>query len=618
MISKGRFGRRFVRFALLLLFVASPIRIIANDGSYLSPSAVVANSDGTKLYLAASTANHVAEFDVASDSVARRFALSAPPSAIALSADGSEMYVATASPEGRVYVIQLADGLTDHIAIGHSPEAVALSPDGTTLYVCNRFSNNVSIVDLTARQTRTTIPVIREPVACVVTADGETLFIANALPAGRSDTDYVAAAVSVIDTASQKTVETIRLPNGSTALQAMCLSPDSRYVYVTHILARYQLPTTQLERGWVNTNAVSILDVRTRQLLNTVLLDDVDRGAANPWGVACSENGRYLCVAHAGTHELSVIDRAGLHERLAKAAAGERVTEVSASAETVRDDLAFLAGLRRRVSLKGNGPRGLTVAGSRVYAAEYFSDSLAEVHIGADAIGPVRSHRLGPGKPMTDVRRGEMLFHDATICFQQWQSCASCHPGDGRVDGLNWDLLNDGIGNPKNTKSLLLTHDTPPAMSTGVRKNADTAVRSGIKHILLAVRPEADALAIDAYLKSLNPVPSPHLIDGKLSESARRGEKLFDEAGCADCHPAPLRTDLSSYDVGTSQGVNQGQAMDTPTLVELWRTSPYLHDGRAENLDRLLTQYNPHDRHGRTSKLTRQQMSDLIEFILSQ
>jgi cytochrome c peroxidase len=47
----------------------------------------------------------------------------------------------------------------------------------------------------------------------------------------------------------------------------------------------------------------------------------------------------------------------------------------------------------------------------------------------------------------------ERLFHDATIGHQSWQSCASCHP-DGRAGGLNWDLLNDGIGNPKNTKSV--------------------------------------------------------------------------------------------------------------------------------------------------------------------
>ena len=62
------------------------------------------------------------------------------------------------------------------------------------------------------------------------------------------------------------------------------------------------------------------------------------------------------------------------------------------------------------------------------------------------------------------MHEGERLFNDTTLCHQRWQSCASCHP-DGRTDGLNWDLLNDGIGNPKNTKSLLLASEKPPEMA---------------------------------------------------------------------------------------------------------------------------------------------------------
>ncbi len=72
-----------------------------------------------------------------------------------------------------------------------------------------------------------------------------------------------------------------------------------------------------------------------------------------------------------------------------------------------------------------------------------------------------RSIRLAPEKPMTQERQGELYFNDARLYRQGWQGCASCHP-DGRGDGLNWDLVNDGIGNPKNTKSMLWAHCTPP------------------------------------------------------------------------------------------------------------------------------------------------------------
>jgi cytochrome c peroxidase len=211
------------------------------------------------------------------------------------------------------------------------------------------------------------------------------------------------------------------------------------------------------------------------------------------------------------------------------------------------------------------------------------------------------------------------LFNDATICFQGWQSCATCHSQDARVDGLNWDLLNDGLGNPKNTKSLLLAHQTPPAMSTGIRETAQTAVRAGIEHILFSVQPETVATALDHWLSSLRPVASPHLVDGKLSTRAQRGRRLFQSArvGCAGCHPAELWTNLEHYDVGTSGAFDNGTTLfDTPSLVELWRTPPYLHDGSAATLREVLTTHNPADHHGHTSDLTREQIDDLIEFLL--
>jgi cytochrome c peroxidase len=223
---------------------------------------------------------------------------------------------------------------------------------------------------------------------------------------------------------------------------------------------------------------------------------------------------------------------------------------------------------------------------------------------------------LAGARPLNLVRRGELNFNDASLCFQGWQSCASCHP-DGRVDGLNWDLLNDGLGNPKNTKNMLLTHRTPPAMSLGVRETAETAVRAGIRNIQFAIRPEADAVAIDEYLKSLQPEPSPRLVKGKLSPAAQRGKRVFIRASCGQCHPEPLFTDLKPYNVGTGKDREINAELDTPTLVEAWRTAPYLHDGRAATIHEVLVNFNVNDRHGATSRLTPQQLSDLAEYILS-
>jgi len=218
---------------------------------------------------------------------------------------------------------------------------------------------------------------------------------------------------------------------------------------------------------------------------------------------------------------------------------------------------------------------------------------------------------------MTPVRKGEMFFHDADLCFQNWQSCSSCHP-DARTDGLNWDLLNDGMGNPKQTKSMLLAHRTPPAMMGAVRENAEAAVRAGIRFIQFSVRPEEDAVAIDEYLKSLKPVPSPHLVDGRLSDGAKRGEALFVSTGCASCHVPPLFTDLQTHDVGTGRNMDKDRKFDTPTIIENWRTAPYLYDGRAATMMDVIKRCNPADAHGKTSALTPDQLSDLAAYILSQ
>lgn len=589
----------------------------SGDASYRSPSAIVVVEDARELYVAEYAASSVAVVTAKDGSVARRIALPETAGGLALSQDGKTLYVTSASASGNVFVADATSGqVTGTIKTGHTPMSPVLSPDGTRLYVCNRFTNDVSVIDTAGKTETGRIPVVREPVAAALTPDGAFLFVANLLPAGPSDGDFVAAAVSVIDTAASKAIATVTLPNGSSGLRGICVSPDGKYVYVAHILARYQMPTTQLERGWMNTNALSIIDAAQKTLVNTVLLDDVDLGAANPWAVACTADGKYVCVSHAGTHELSVIDRAGLHAKLDKVAAGTQVSEVSLTAADVPNDLSFLVDLRRRIKLAGNGPRALALAGTTAYVAEYFTDSVCVVDVAAEANPKPRTIALGAETPLTVARKGEMFFNDADLCFQHWQSCASCHP-DARVDGLNWDLLNDDIGNPKNSKSMLLSHQTPPVMSLGVREKAEKAVRSGIRFIQFAERPEEDAVAIDEYLKNLKPIPSPRLVNADLSPDAQKGKEIFSRAGCTACHPQGLYTDLNEYDIGSTKGLDKGKLVDTPTLIETWRTAPYLHDGCAATITDVLTKCNPGDKHGTTSTLSPDEIRQLEEFVLS-
>jgi YVTN family beta-propeller protein len=578
------------------------------------------------MFIAYATANQVAVFDVASGKTAKTIEMPDSPLGLALSSDGKQLFVTCAAPSSSVCIVDTGSGkITATIPAGHTAMAPVPSPDGKTLYVCNRFNNCVSVIDLAQRKEVNRIAVPREPVAAAVTPDGKLLLVANHIHTGRADADVVAAVVTVIDTASGKAVKDIALPNGSGLLRDVKVSPDGKYACVTHVLARFHLPTTQLERGWMNTNALSLIDLTKCALFNTVLLDNVDSGAANPWAAAWSADGKQICVTHAGTHEVSIIDAPALLEKLAKMPAAldpnAKIDYNAASrvAADVPNDLSFLVGVRNRVKLPDNGPRAIAVIGKKIYTANYFSDSLCMIDQAAPNV-VASSVPLGAKRKMTTVRKGEMLWNDATMCFQGWQSCASCHSSDARVDGLNWDLLNDGIGNPKNSKSMLLSHKTPPAMSMGVRDTAETAVRSGIKNILFAVRPESDAEAIDEYLKSLQPIPSPSLEKGKLSAAAQRGKKIFGDkaVGCAECHTTSTFTNMKSYDVGTrGQFDKPDEIFDTPSLVEGWRSGPYLHDGSAATMRDVLTTRNAADKHGKTKHLSPQQIDDLNAYLLS-
>ena len=532
---------------------------------------------------------------------------------------------------------------------GHTALAPVLSPDGKSLYICNRFNNDVSVFDLAARREVRRIAVQREPVAADLTKDGRFLLVANHLHTGRADVEDVAAVVSVIDVAAGNVVKELRLPTGSGVLNDLRVSPDGKYAAVTHLVASFNRAASQVRSGWMNANALTLIDLARMEVHYTVLLDQPGSGAANPWGLAWSADSATLVAAHAGTHEVSVIAVPALLDGIREA---ERThpqghqpggskrpdAQVRAPSRAAKPTLAFisryeglaegppfLVGARQRVKLPSGdlGPRPVAIAGHTAYVANYFSDTLSLIDLAApqpnaQSIPLGRAEVRKQKAEMDQVRKGEFYFHDASICQQGWQSCASCHPAEGRADGLNWDLLNDGIGNPKNTKSLLLAHRTPPAMWLGVRETAGTAVRAGIEHILFTQQPEEVAAAIDEYLKSLKPVPSPYLAHGRLSKEAGRGKQVFARAGCGDCHPPGRFTDLHQYEVGTRRGFDRpADKFDTPTLIELWRTAPYLHDGSAATVRDVLTTRNPQGQHGATSTLSTQELNDLCAYLLS-
>jgi cytochrome c peroxidase len=136
---------------------------------------------------------------------------------------------------------------------------------------------------------------------------------------------------------------------------------------------------------------------------------------------------------------------------------------------------------------------------------------------------------------------------------------------------------------------------------------------------------DLDALA--AYIESLtpkrSPTPSPDVLP-----AIERGRKIYfsKKRGCTTCHRPPYYTDSGQKDtdgnfirhnVGTwKEGEDEDlQSLDTPSLLGLRQSEPYLHDGRAPTLESIFKHHNPENRHGHTSDLSDDDIHCLSEFL---
>lgn len=616
---------------LLAVFPCIAIHGAAPGGpAYRSPLAAVVSPDGKMLYVSDKTAGCVALLDAAAGKPIRDIPVPGEPHGLALSGDGRTLYVAERKANA-VAVIDTAQGtLTKRITVGAWPVAVALAEKTKRLYTCNRGDHTVSVVDLASGKELKRVRLVREPDCAAVTADESRVVVCNMLPAGAGTDKDLGADVSILDAAAISEKARIKLLPGSTVVTGATTSPDGRWAYVIHSLARFHLPITQLERGWVHTYALTILDLGGAKPFVTVLLDDITGGSADPWACVRSADGKRLWISHAGTHEVTMVDLARLHELLE----GQVPEDLARLKDGMRDNIwvqisrdrrrmarlandltaLYIAGAIRRAPSGGKGPRGLALSpdGQRLFVANYFSGTVTMLDAGEGKL--LGSIPVGPQPGADAARRGEIYFHDAMRCFQHWHSCATCHP-DGRVDALPWDFMRDGIGNGKDVISLVHMDRTSPHNRRATRPDPKECMRTGVTGSHLIVPEPGDVDDLVAYAASLEPEPNPA---PPPAEAVARGKALFEgKAGCAGCHPPPLFTDQKMHNVGILTPLEPDGKYDTPSLVELYRTAPYYHDGRSATLKDALTKDDPGGKHGHAKALAPQELDDLIAYLLS-
>ena len=112
-----------------------------------------------------------------------------------------------------------------------------------------------------------------------------------------------------------------------------------------------------------------------------------------------------------------------------------------------------------------------------------------------------------------------------------------------------------------------------------------------------AVTAETLAKAIAAFERSL---VAPHTPFDRfqrgetaaLDVEAQRGLKVFRDAGCILCHGGPMFSDFKLHFIGvTDATAGGGGAVRTPTLRNLPRTAPYMHDGSLRSLGDVFNFY---------------------------
>ncbi len=558
---------------------------------YRNPEALALAPDGT-LWVLHRDDYAVAVVEPSSFSVARGFRLpyASQPAGLVMSPGGDAAYV-TLMALGELLELDPRTGeALRHVDVGPWPRGVAVSHDGRDVYV-TRFLSGAEHGE-------------------VVDVDGASLEVKRRFQLERDETE---------DSAQRGR----GVPN---YLFSVGLSPDGRQAWIgakKDNIAR-GLVRDGLELQQENTvrAMVSVLDLEAGQEALERRMDLDDRNL--PLHVEFSPLGDYAFVTVAGSALVEVRD-----------------TATSGFVTALQD-----AGIAPRASVLG--PEG------KLFVHGYLSRNVvvydvSELLAGTDTITKKLAEvaTVDGEKLSSEVLRGKQLFYDSRderMTGEGYLSCATCH-FDGFEDGQVWDFSNLGEG-LRNTTSLLGRRGTghgpvhwsgnfdeiqdfehpiralfggtgflPEGSSLGEPWGAPKAGRS----------PELDALAL--YVASLAQVhPSPHRSsDGTLTELATRGEALFGELGCGECHAGPDFTDSALgvlHDVGTlkpSSGSRLGAALtgiDTPTLLGVWETAPYLHDGSAPTLRDVLTTSNPEDNHGKTSQLSAQQLDELVAYLL--
>ncbi len=516
---------------------------------------------------------------------------------------GSTHRLATAVYDDDVVVFADADSgeVTHRVDVFDEPYGVVSNNAGSRLYVTLEFPGRVVEID-TGR-----VAVIREmeagsfPRGIAITPKDDRLVVS----------EYLTAKVLSIDVQSGRQVDEWAGGETDNLARQVVIHPSRPKAYIPHIRARVTIP--QGEGSIFPYVGTVDLDHKQETRRKRIPMDAFIGAlvTANPWEVAITPDGKRFFVVFAGTNDMF-------------------------ACQTVDDDYREITPLR--LMRLGNNPRAVRVSpdSSRFYVYNALDFNVVAYDVAS--LSQIKDVTVCDNPLSEDVHLGKVLFYTALqpMVGRRWISCSSCHP-DGQADGRTWHNP-DGLRATPPLGGLAFTHPQHWSADRDETQDFEHTIRGPLMQGTGLIRgrlndslgkpnkglsKSLDALA--AYTNSHRFTMSPYAKNG-LSDSAKRGRELFlnETIGCAKCHSGPFYTDSQSgkpsqmHDIGTGRGdksEKMGTKYDTPTLLSLYRTAPYLHDASAATLMDVLRSQNPNDQHGKTSHLKDGQLEDLVEFL---
>jgi YVTN family beta-propeller protein len=607
--------------------VQASTRASGSDAAdYASPLELLVSPEGTRLYVLCQQAEEIRVLDAGTFSVIKNIPVGRVPRGLALSHTGEELFV-TNSWDDTVSVIDTHTLTVTAIwHAGAEPSGVAEDLAGKHLFVANRISDDVAVLNAQTGAEEKRLLAGRGASYLTLSPDGKRIYVTHIYPNSHPQPtplgDRIApeSEITVIDTQRAEVAD--RIPLHSIAgVFHLAISADGRLGAVAEYHPKNLVPLAHIEHGGYLDYTLTLFGADVGKPVE-IPLDELDRYASQPFGVAIAPDKSRIYVTLGGSESVLAIDVPRLLHFVrtrSRPANGSFADDLSASSNYVVARIPV-----------GHNPRGVALSrdGRRLFVANRLDDTISVIDTHTNHV--TNTVVLAGPKAVSALRRGEQSFYSARYSFQGQIGCSSCHI-DSTFDGLAWQLEPSGFGRDiVDNKLLEDIKDIGPYKWNGGNPNIPTECGPRTEKYFWRSETFNDLILADLvlYIRGLPARPNRwRQPDGTLRPAEERGAAIFDrtvdnfgkaiplENRCSYCHSGPQGTDRKLFDVGTRKATDNTGLLKTPQLTNIALTAPYLHDGSARTLEEIWTIYNPDDKHGRTNDLIKDELNDLIEYL---